>query len=193
METAEPGKITGLLKAWVAGDSGAQERLMPVVYEELRRLARHYRHSAGAGDTLRTTALVHEAYMRLVDIEGVAWHDRVHFFAVSAQLMRRILVDAARARSAAKRGGGMALADTNPDEIPSPDSERAAELIALDEALKALARMDPRRAGVVELRVFGGFSVEETAAALNVSERSVLRDWKVAKAWLLRELSGKRA
>jgi RNA polymerase sigma factor (TIGR02999 family) len=180
-----------LLKAWSAGDSAAQEQLMPLVYDELRRVARAYRRRAGAGDTLRTTALVHEAYVRLVDIPNVDWNDRVHFFALSAKLMRRILVDAARAQGAAKRGGPVGvLHHPNLDEIPAPDSKRASILIALDEALSRLTELDPRRARIVELRVFGGLSVEETTQALGLSPRSVIRDWNVAKAWLLRELSG---
>ncbi len=194
MESAGPGKITGLLKAWVAGDASAQERLIPLVYKELRRLASHYRRRAGARDTFQTTALVHEAYLRLVDIDNVDWQDRVHFFAVSAQLMRRILVDAARARGAAKRGGrNEAIGDLNLDQLPAPDSERAALLIALDDALIGLAQLDPRRARIVELRVFGGLTVEETAGALDLSAQSVMRDWKLAKAWMLRELSAKDA
>ncbi|HEY1342856.1 MAG TPA: sigma-70 family RNA polymerase sigma factor [Bryobacteraceae bacterium] len=184
-----PEKITGLLKAWSEGDPAAQEQLIPLVYHELRHLASHYRRRAGGGDTLRTTALVHEAYLRLVDIDNVDWRDRVHFFAVSAQLMRRILVDAARAHGAAKRGGGARLDSINVDELPAPGSDRAAELIALDDALTALAKLDPRRTQVIELRVFGGLTVDETAAALDLSPQTVMRDWKLAKAWLLRELS----
>jgi RNA polymerase sigma factor (TIGR02999 family) len=192
MDSAAPGKITALLKAWAGGDSAAQERLIPLVYKELRHLARHYRRKAGGGETLQTTALVHEAYLRLVDINNVDWHDRVHFFAVSAQLMRRILVDAARARGAMKRGGRTAEIDlTDLDQLPAPDSERATVLIALDDALTGLADLDPRRARIVELRVFGGLTVEETAGALELSPQSVMRDWKLAKAWMLRELSGR--
>ena len=188
--SAEPGKITGLLKAWAAGNTTAERELIPLVYSELRRLARHYRRNAPAGETLQTTALVHEAYLRLVDIENVDWHDRVHFFAVSAQLMRRILVDAARARGAAKRGGpAVALEDANPAEIPAPDSQRSADLVALDDALTALTEQDARRSRVVELRVFGGLTVEETAEALGLSPQTIHQDWKLAKAWLLRELS----
>jgi RNA polymerase sigma factor (TIGR02999 family) len=190
METADPGKITELLRAWVGGDSAAQDRLIPLVYNELRHLARRYRRKAGAGNTLQTTALVHEAYMRLIDIDNVDWRDRVHFFAVSAQLMRRILVDAARARAAAKRGGPAgAIHYLNLDEIPAPDSQPAAELIALDDALTRLAQLDPRRARIIELRVFGGLTVEEAAEVLSLSPQSVMRDWKLAKAWLLRDLS----
>jgi RNA polymerase sigma factor (TIGR02999 family) len=190
MQSAEPGKITGLLKAWVGGDSAARERLIPLVYNELRHIASRHRRNAGAQDTLQTTALVHEAYLRMVDIDNVDWQDRVHFFAVSAQLMRRILVDAARARGAAKRGGLAGPQDhMNLDEIPAPDSERGAELVALDDALAVLEQQDPRRARIIELRVFAGLTVEETAEALNLSRQSVMRDWKLAKAWLLRELS----
>jgi RNA polymerase sigma factor (TIGR02999 family) len=190
MEPTEPGKVTALLKVWASGDSSAVERLIPVVYSELHRLAQRYRRNAPAGDTLRTTALVHEAYLRLVDIQNVDWHDRVHFFAVSANLMRRILVDAARARAAAKRGGQARIERLDLDDLPLPNSERAAELIALDDALGRLEKLDPRRARVIELRVFGGLSVEEAAASLQVSPQTILRDWKLAKAWLVRELSG---
>lgn len=188
--SAEPVKITDLLKAWAAGDIAAEHELVPLVYGELRRLARRYRRNAHTGETLQTTALVHEAYLRLVDIENVDWQDRVHFFAVSAQLMRRILVDAARARGAAKRGGpAVVLEEANPAEIPAPDSQRGADLIALDDALTALTEQDARRSRVVELRVFGGLTVEETAQALGLSPQTIHQDWKLAKAWLLRELS----
>jgi RNA polymerase sigma factor (TIGR02999 family) len=189
---AEPRKITSLLKAWGGGSAQAQEQLIPLVYQELRSLARRYTRRTGARHTLQTTALVHEAYLRLVDIENVDWHDRVHFFAVAAQLMRRIVVDAARARGAAKRGGQARVLDhLDLDELPSPNVENAAEVIALDDALTRLAQFDPRRARIVELRVFSGLTVEETAEAVSLSPQSVLRDWKLAKAWLRRELSGK--
>ncbi len=190
MESAEPGDITRLLKAWTGGDSSAQERLIPLVYQELRHLARHYRNKSGPSETLQTTALVHEAYLRLVDIRGVDWRDRAHFFAVSAQLMRRILVDTARAHGAIKRGGKAAwMEDFNPDALPAPDSVRATELLALDDALTSLSQLDPRRARVIELRVFGGLTMEEAAEVLGLSPQSVRRDWKLAKAWLLREMS----
>jgi RNA polymerase sigma factor (TIGR02999 family) len=190
MERAEPGNVTGLLKAWANGDPEAQERLIPLVYHELRKFARYYRRKAGAPNTLQTTALVHEAYLRLVGIQDLDWRDRVHFFAVAAQLMRRILVDRARARLRVKRGGPEARVEhLDPDDLPAPDSDRPVELIALDAALSALARHDPRAARVVELRAFGGLSVEETAQAMSVSPQTVMRDWKLAKAWLLRELS----
>jgi RNA polymerase sigma factor (TIGR02999 family) len=188
VEPGEPRKITALLKAWSGGDGAARDSLIPVVYGELRRLASYYRRRASAGETLQTTALVHEAYLRLVDIDSVNWQDRGHFFAVAAQLMRRILVDTARQRGAAKRGGGAALLSLELDQFPAPESERSGELIALDDALAGLARFDPRRANIVELRIFGGLTVEETAEALDLSPESVKRDWRLAKAWLLREL-----
>jgi RNA polymerase sigma factor (TIGR02999 family) len=182
--------ITSLLKAWVGGDSNAQAELIPLVYNELRHLARYYRRNVGAGETMQTTALVNEAYVRLVGIDNVDWHDRVHFFAVSAQLMRRILVDKARAHAAIKRGGRVGHIDVpNLDDIPAPESDRAGELMALDEALTALAELDARRAQIVELRVFAGLTAEETAEALRLSVPTVKRDWRLAKAWLLRELS----
>lgn len=182
--------ITALLKAWSGGDPAAQERLIPLVYKELHRLARRYRKRSGAGETLQTTALVNEAYMRLIEIHDVVWRDRVHFFAVSAQVMRRILVDSVRARGAIKRGGDAGrLVALDPDQIAAPDSDRAAELLAIDEALTSLARIDARRARVVELRVFGGLTMDEAAEVLGLSPQSVRRDWKLAKAWLLRELS----
>jgi len=193
MPSAESTRITGLLKAWAEGDASAQERLIPLVYDELRRLARYYRKGAGAGDTLQTTALVHEAYVRLVGIEQqIDWNSRVHFYAVSAQLMRRILVDSARAHHAAKRGGGFERVDPailDLDRIPSPESGRGAELTALDAALTALACTNQRLARVIELRVFVGLTVEETAEAMGLSPQSVMRDWKLGKAWLLCELS----
>ena len=191
MEGNESGDITRLLKAWAHGDSAAQERLIPLVYQELRQLARRYRNRSAAGDTLQTTALVHEAYMRLVNIRDVDWRDRIHFFAVSAQLMRRILVDSARARGTIKRGAGAAsVQDRSPDDVPAPNSFRATELIELDDALTTLSKLDPRRARVVELRVFGGLTMEEAGEVLGMSAESVRRDWKLAKAWLLREMSG---
>jgi RNA polymerase sigma factor (TIGR02999 family) len=184
------GEITTLLKAWSEGDPAAQERLIPLVYKELHRLAGRYRRKSGAGDTLQTTALVNEAYLRLVDIRNVDWRDRLHFFAVSAQVMRRILVDSARSRGAIKRGGETKwAAELSPDSVPAPDSRRADELIALDDALTSLAQLDPRRARVIELRVFGGLTMDEAAEVIGLSPQSVRRDWKLAKAWLLRELS----
>lgn len=191
MDRVDPGKVTALLKAWGDGSAGAQSELMPLVYNELHRLARYYHRKHGPGsDTIQTTVLVHEAYLRLVNIDNIDWKDRGHFFAVAAQVMRRILVDAARARGSVKRGGrdhrieGMAL-----DELPAPESDRASELLAVDDALKRLAELDARRASVVELRVFGGLTHHEIAETLRVSEQTVMRDWRLAKAWMLRELN----
>ena len=189
----ESPEITALLKAWGSGDAAALDQLAPLVYDELRRLARRYMRNERAGNTLQTTALVNEAYLRLVDAKRVGWQDRVHFFAVSAQMMRRILVDAARARGSAKRGGQVKRvnhsAAFNLDEIPDVSTGRDRELVAIDDALNTLAEMDPRKARVIELRFFGGLSVEETAEVLKISPQSVMRDWKLAKAWLTRELT----
>lgn len=189
MDPAPSPEITTLLRAWRGGDEQARDQLVPVVYPELRRLARRYMRHERPGHTLQTTALVNEAYLRLVDVNGVSWQDRAHFFAVSAQIMRRILVDAARARVTAKRGAGAPR--VNLDEVPDVSSVRAGELMAIDEALSRLAQVDARKAQVIELRFFGGLSVEETAEVLKISPQSVMRDWKLAKAWLLRELSGR--
>jgi RNA polymerase sigma factor (TIGR02999 family) len=184
--------ITGLLKAWRRGDEQALEQLMPLVYAQLRAQARRYMRNEPAGATLQSTALVHEVYLRLINARDVDWHDRVHFFALSAQLMRRILVDAARARAAAKRGGGAERAQHSSavdlDQFPSAESNAAISLCALDDALESLARIDSRRAKVIELRFFGGLSVEETADVLQVSPQTVMRDWRLARAWLSREL-----
>ena len=189
------GEITVLLKAWGAGDAAALERLIPRVYDELRRAARRYMRHERAANTLQTTALVNEAYLRLVDVDKADWRDRAHFFAVASQTMRRILVDAARARLSKKRGGHFRREEhcsaPNLDEIPDLSSARDRELVAIDEALEALARMDERKARNIELRFFGGMSVEETAAVLEVSPQTVMRDWKLAKAWLSRELKRK--
>ena len=163
------------------------DQLVPLIYGELRRMARRYMQRERPGQTLQTAALVNEAYLRLVGVTDVQWQDRAHFFAVSAQIMRRILVDAARARGTSKRGGGVAVIDLNESVDALPD--RAGELIALDEALRALAEFDPRKAKVVEMRFFGGLSVEEAAEVLKLSPQSVMRDWKLARAWLQRELS----
>lgn len=193
MIPAKSVEITGLLKAWDAGDQAALDRLVTLVYTELRRMARRHMRNERAGNTLQTTALVNEAYLRLVDAKNAGWNDRLHFFAVSAQVMRRILVDAARARASGKRGGQFKRAGHstafNLDELPDLGSKRAEELTALDDALNALAQFDARKAKVIELRFFGGLSVEETAEALRISPPSVMRDWKLAKAWLMRELS----
>lgn len=192
MEPVDPGRVTALLKAWVGGDADAQGELIPLVYNELHRLARHYRRKGGgAGDTIQTTALVHEAYLRLLKIETVDWNDRGHFFAVAAQLMRRILVDMVRAGGAVKRGGRDQRVDNVVlDQLPAPGSDRAGELLAIDQALDRLTEIDPRRARVVELRVFAGLTHEEIADILRISQQSVMRDWRLAKAWILRELNG---
>jgi len=184
MDTSE---TTQLLRDWAKGDRAALDRLTPRVYGELRRIAGHFMQGERAGRTLQTTALVHEAYVKLIDITSVDWEHRAHFFAVSAQIMRHILLDAARKRATAKRGGDVAR--VNLDEVPDLGSARGAELIALDEALEALAKVDQRRAHVIELRFFAGLSVEETAAVLKVSPDTVMRDWRLARAWLLSELN----
>ena len=186
---ASPHEVTKLLQAWSAGEQGALDKLVPVVYQELRRLAKRYMAHELPGHTLQTTALVNEAYLRLVDVKQVNLQNRAHFFGVSAQLIRRILVDHARSRRSLKRGGdGMAV---SLDEALLVWRERGPDLVALDDALKTLAATDPRRGRVVELRFFGGLSVEETAEVVRVSPETVMHDWKFAKAWLLRELCGK--
>jgi RNA polymerase sigma factor (TIGR02999 family) len=187
MDTASSAEITRLLRAWGGGDRAAMEELAPLVYGELRRMAHRYLRRENPGNTLQPTALVNEAYLRLVDVHSVRWEDRAHFFAVSAQMMRRILVDAARARTTGKRGGGAVHLNLNESIDAIPD--RGRELVALDEALDALAQLDRRKARVVEMRFFGGLTVEETAEVLKISAPSVLRDWKLARAWLMRELS----
>jgi RNA polymerase sigma factor (TIGR02999 family) len=189
----ETGQVTIALKAWAAGDRAALDRLMPVIYAEMHRLARRRMKHEQAGNSLQTTALINEAYLRLVNVGEVDWKDRAHFFAVSAQVMRRILVDAARARSAAKRGGEARKvahsSAVNFDEIADASPRRAKEVIAVDDALAALAQLDARKAKVIEMRFFGGLSVEETAEVLGVSPQTVMRDWKLARAWLMRELN----
>ena len=186
-------EITRLLKAWGRGDAAALDRLTPLVYEELRRLARNYMRKEQRGHSLQATALVNEAFIRLVDARAVDWQDRAHFFAVSAKMMRRVLVDAARTKASAKRGGRAERVDhstaVNLDQFPATPADVSAQLCALDDALNTLAAMDPRRAHVVELRYFGGLSVEETGHVLQISLQSVMRDWKLARAWLARELS----
>jgi len=183
-------EITRLLKAWSAGDEAALANLTPLIYDELHRAA--HRHMVGEqpGHTLQTTALVHEVYLRLIDLTDVDWHDRAHFFAASAQLMRRILTDYARSRQALKRGGNsphVAL-----DETCVISSQPSGDLLAVDDALNKLAAFDPRKSQVVELRFFGGLSIEETADVLKVSRVTVDRDWKLAKAWLVEQLNPER-
>jgi RNA polymerase sigma-70 factor, ECF subfamily len=181
--------LTTLLRAWRRGDQAAFGRLTPLVYDELRRRARHYLRGERPDHTLRPTALVHEVYLRMVNIDRVDWQDRTHFFAVAARHMRRILVDSARARRYQKRGGG-ALNVTFDDALAV--SDRTPDLVALDDALELLASKDERKARVVELRFFGGLTNEEIATALDISTDTVTRDWQMAKLWLRRELKKER-
>lgn len=182
--------VTRLLRAWYAGDESALEQLMPFVYSELHRLAHRYMSMEQPGQTLQTTALVHEVYLRLIDVKQVDWQDRAHFYAICARLMRRILVDFARSRSYQKRGGG--LTHVQLDEAATVSAVIGSELVAIDDALKRLAALDSRKSQVIELRFFGGLSVEETASALKVSPETVMRDWRLARCWLIRELSPER-
>lgn len=177
--------VTQLLRAWREGDKSALDKLTPLIYQDLRRLARRHFFAERADHTLQPTALVNEAYMRLVNYRRMQWQDRAHFFAVSAQLMRRILVEHARRRNQ-KRGGGVRRISL--EQAPEPSCDRSRDVIALDEALTELSRVDPRKAQVVELRYFGGLSVRETGEALGISAPTVMRDWSTAKAWLYREL-----
>ena len=180
-------RVTELLIAWSGGDSCALDALIPLVHGELQRVARRQMKREREDHTLQTTALVNEAYLRLVDLSRIRWQDRAHFFAMSARLMRRILVDHARSRRYLKRGGGARRVSF--DEALAVSRESAADLVALDDALQSLARVDSRKGQVVELRYFGGLSVDETAEVLHVSPETVMRDWRLSKAWLLRELS----
>ena len=182
-----PHELTQLLLAWSDGDKTALDKLLPLVYDELRRLARHYMSRERAGHTLQTTALVNEAYLRLIDQKQVRWQSRAHFFAIAAQLMRRILVDHARKHAYAKRGGGARKVPL--DEAANVSEERAADLVALDEALIGLTEIDPQQARIVELKFFGGLSTEETAEVLVLSPAKVRREWSAAKAWLYHELN----
>ena len=188
--------VTELLKAWRGGDQTALERLTPLVYAHLRKLGRQYLRKERAGGRVEATSLVLAAFVRLVDARTVDWQDRAHFFAVSSTIMRRLLVDAARARASAKHGGHLHKVEETTaatlDSLPAPGTTRAAEICALDDALDALAAREPRRAKVVELRYFGGLTVEETAEALAVSPQTVMRDWKLARAWLAVELKSTR-
>ena len=187
MTTAPPNEVTQLLIDWSSGNQAALDRLIPMVDKELHRLAHHYMRRENAGHTLQTTALVNEVYLKLIDQRNVHWKNRAHFFALSAQLMRRILVDHARNRQYAKRGGGAQKITF--DEALVISSERGGDLVALDEALSKLTSIDPRKGKVVELRFFGGLSVEETAEALQISAVTVMREWSMAKAWLYNSLS----
>lgn len=185
--TPSSNNVTQMLHDWSKGDQKVLDRLIPIVYEELRRQATRYLRRERPGHTLQTTALIHEAYIRLIDQKSVRWQNRAHFFAISAQLMRRILVDHARSRQAAKRGGSDIKLPLEEAMIVSQGRE--VNLVALDEALERLAVIDPQQSRVVELRFFSGLSVEETAEVLGVSPRTITRDWNVAKAWLRREIS----
>jgi RNA polymerase sigma factor (TIGR02999 family) len=186
MQTPSPKEITRLLVAWGDGDQSALDKLVPLVQSELHRLAHHYMVRERPGHTLQTSALVNEAYIRLIDWKNVRWQNRAHFFGVSAQLMRRILVDFARERHYLKRGGG--ALQVSMSEAAAFAMDKEADLVALDEALVELSEMDRRKAQVVELRFFGGLSVKEVAEVLKISEETVMRDWRLAKVWLLRQL-----
>ena len=186
MAAPSPQEVTQLLLAWNDGEQTALDKLIPLVYAELRRVAHRYMRRERLGHSLQTAALVNEAYLRLIDARNVRWQNRAHFFAISAQLMRRILVHWARSRKFVKRGGGAQKVSF--DEALVGSKEQGQDLVALDDALTTLAATDARKSQVVELRCFGGLSVEETAEVLKVSTDTVLRDWRLAKAWLAREM-----
>jgi RNA polymerase sigma-70 factor, ECF subfamily len=188
MTERNEGEITELLQAWRGGDEQALEKLTPQVYSELHQAARRCMNRERDGHTLQATALINELYLRLSDLKQVDWQNRAHFFALCARQMRRILIDLARTRLSEKRGGGAYVVEL--DAAPQIESTSHAEVLAVDDALKALAKVDPRKSQVVELRFFGGLSNEETAEVLKVSSRTVKRDWILAKAWLLREMAG---
>ena len=188
MTQTKTHEVTRLLQAWGRGEDAALEQFIPIVYRELKRIARRYMAGQPQDHTLQTTALINEAYLKLIDSRQVKWQDRAHFLAISAQLMRRILVDFARSRAYQKRGGGAREITLNEGFMGA--QTRAQNLVALDDALKALSELDPRKCKVVELRFFGGLSVEETAQALKVCPDTVERDWRMAKAWLASELGG---
>ena len=187
MTISRSQEVTRLLIAWGQGDQAALDELLPLIYQELHRMARRHLGRERGGHTLQTTALVHEAYLRLIDQQEVGWQNRAHFFAIAAQMMRRILVDHARARHYQKRGGGAQRVSF--EEALVVSNERAAEVVALDEALTSLAEFDPRKSQMVELRFFGGLSIEETAEVLGVSPGTVMRDWTLAKTWLQRAIN----
>jgi len=184
-----PNEVTQLLVAWSNGDSAARDALIPLVHDELRRLAHRYMGRERADHTLQTSALVNEAYLRLIDQRDMKWQNRAQFFGIAAQMMRRILVDYARKRGFAKHGGELRAVPLDEVMIVSP--ERAAEVVELDDALKCLAEFDQRKSQIIELRFFGGLSIEETAEVLGVSPGTVMRDWTLAKAWLRREMTSK--
>ncbi len=188
MSDHNPEDVTCILQEWGAGKSDAHERLMPLVYSELRRLARHYLQKERSGHTLQPTALVHEAYLRLIDQTRVTWQNRAHFYGVAAQMMRRILVDHARAHTAEKRGGDMMRFTLDEAQLHT-QQQKHVDLLALDEALQRLAKIDVRKSRVVEMRFFGGLKENEIAECLNVSTKTVTREWKIAKLWLYHELT----
>ena len=187
---AEKVDVTELLRAWGDGDEGALAQLAPMVENELHRLAHKYMSRERPGQTLQTTALVNEVYVRLIDTQQVTWQNRAHFFAMSARMMRRILTDFARSRNYIKRGGGTIQVPWD-EALVVPEAPDA-DIVAIDDALSRLAKVDPRKGQVVELRFFGGLSVQETAEVLKISQETVMRDWKFAKAWLMRALSGEK-
>ena len=187
MERPSPPEVSGLLQAWRGGDKVALDRLVPLVYGELQRLAHRYMIREKAGHSLQTTALINEAYIRLVDLSRIEWRDRAHFFAIAARFMRRILVDRARSRAYLKRGGRAKMVSLDEALVVQPVS--SPDLVKLDDALNALGELDPRKAKVVELRFFGGLSEQETAEVLGISRKTVERDWRMAKLWLVSEMS----
>jgi len=186
MTSSSPDEVTQLLRDWSNGDKAALDKLMPLVYEELRRLAHHHMGREHPGHSLQTTAIVNEAYLQLIDQRNVQWQNRAHFFGIAAHLMRRFLAGYARSRHCAKRGGG--ARQVSLDEAMIVSEERAADMVALDDALNSLAQIDERKSQIVEMRFFGGLSIEETAEVLGVSPGTVMRDWTLAKAWLRREI-----
>ena len=187
-DSGEDASVSRLLADWAAQDPSARDRLVPIVYEELRRLAHHYMRGERVGHTLQTTALVNEVYLRLAGINGLQWRDRTHFFAMAGRLMRRVLVDYARRHGRDKRGGGVSVTTLDEHAVTT---EPSVDIIALDAALEHLAAVDPQQSQIVELRFFGGLSIEETAEALGISPATVKRDWTTAKMWLHYELTGR--
>ena len=188
MASSSTQNLTGLLQAWRQGDEEALRQITPLVYREMRKAARHYMAGERPGHSLQTTALINEVYLRLIGVQKVSWQNRAHFLAVCARLMRRVLTDYARSRDYRKRGGGLVRVSLS--EVQPPAAESDPDLAALDEAMNKLAAVDERKSQVVELRFFGGLDVKETAEVLKVSPETVMRDWKIAQAWLLREMSG---
>jgi RNA polymerase sigma factor (TIGR02999 family) len=190
MAAPSPKDVTQLLLAWSQGDQVALEKLVPLVYDELHRLAKRFMSREPGGHVLQTTALIHEAYLKLVDAKGIHWQNRAHFFAISANVMRRVLVDFARSQNYQKRGGKFQRVSF--DEKLLPDGTSDPDLVALDDALKSLARFDERKSKIVEMKFFAGLSVDETAQALKLSPDTIMRDWRLAKVWLMRELTRKK-